>query len=137
MIRHTRQQLLILWTIWFSLVVAIVVYQFALGGGIPTGANAPVENQSLFVFVSAGLLLAASAIRWLLIPRADAPGKILVLMIMGLSFSEAVGLFGLLLIPMDQPGTKLALWVLSLASALQFMPVYARRDSQQNPFHTS
>jgi hypothetical protein len=39
MIPHTRPQLLVIWTIWFSMLVAVFIYQFALGHGISSGAS--------------------------------------------------------------------------------------------------
>ena len=132
---HTRPQLLVIWVIWFSMFVAVFIYQFALGGGIPVGDNAHEQKLDVAVIISAAMLLAALPIRWLLIPRANAAGKILVLMIIGLALSEAVEFQGLFLVSADQPGTKRMLWILSLASIVQFAPIYALSSRQKNPFH--
>ncbi len=134
MIPHNRQQLLVLWTIWFSMLVAVFIYQFALGHGVPSGPNARPEGANPILFLAGGQLVVAAVLRWILIPRADAAGKVLVLLVLGLSLSEAVEFFGLFLVPADQPGTKLTLWILSIVSILQFAPVYALPKAK-NPFH--
>jgi len=137
MIQHNRQQQLVVWVIWGFLLCSVVVYQFALGGGIPKGTDAPAAGLDPFAVVAVVEVLIASAIRWLLLPRADAPGKILVLMIIGLALSEAAEILGLFLVSPDQPGTKLALWILSLLSVIQFIPLYARSTPQSDPFRTN
>jgi len=121
-----KPQALVLWVIWASLFVSIFIYQFALGGGIPTGSDSAASGVNPMVWVALGQLIAASAVRWLLLPKAEAAGKKLILMIIGLSLSEGVEFYGLFLIHPDQPSTKLALWVLSLLSVFQFIPVYAK-----------
>ena len=134
MVPHNRQQQLVIWVIWFSLLVSVVIYQFALGRGIPVGENVREEGLNVFVVMSCTQVLIASLIRWILIPRAGAPGKLLVLMIIGLALSESVEFFGLFLISSDQPSTKLALWILSLVSIAQFAPIYAMSPRQTDPF---
>jgi hypothetical protein len=134
MIPHTRPQLLVIWTLWFSMLVAVFIYQFTLGHGIPSGPNARPEGANPILFLAGGQLVVALVLRWILIPRADASGKMLVLMIIGLSLSESAEFFGLFLVPVDQPGTKLTLWILSIVSILQFAPVYALPKAK-NPFH--
>lgn len=129
-ITYTRQRALALWVIWFALFAAVLVYQFALGGGIPSGSNAPSDGMSPILVLAGGQLVVASMIRWILMPRADNAEKVLVWMILGLSLSEAVELYGIFLISNDQPSTKLTLWVLSILSVLQFIPVYALPKSR-------
>ena len=132
-----KPQALVLWVIWASAFVSIFIYQFALGGGIPTGSDAPSSGVHPMVWVALGQLVAASAVRWRLLPNAEAAGKKLILMIIGLSLSEGMEIYGLFLIHPDQPGTKLTLWVLSLLSVLQFIPVYANpRQPPADPFRT-
>jgi F0F1-type ATP synthase membrane subunit c/vacuolar-type H+-ATPase subunit K len=135
MVEHNRQQQIVLWILWFAMVDAIVIYQFLLGHGVPRGSDAPGGGVNPVVVLAGVQLLAAAAIRWLLLPRAGTTGKVLVLMIVGLALSESVEFYGLFLVPADLPSTKLGLWLLALVSALQFAPVYARAARlPANPF---
>jgi len=135
MTAHNRQQQLVIWAIWSWMVVAIFACQIFLGGGVPTGRDAASSGVSPFVVLSITQIIAASAIRWLLVPKANSPGRILVLTIIGLGLSEAAEFYGLFLVAPGQPSTKLGLWLLSLASAIQFIPLYAGGPkSRPNPF---
>jgi hypothetical protein len=120
-----KPQALVLWVIWASLLGSLFIYQFVLGGGIPKGSNAAMAEVPPIVWVAMGQIIAASAVRWLVLPRAEAPGKKLIWMIVGLALSEGVEFYGLFLIHSDQPSTKTALWVLSMISVFQFVPLYA------------
>jgi len=136
--RTASSQKLVLWIIWFALVSSIVAYQLILGHGIPHGSNVPETETSPIAAVAIGEIAAACVIRWLLIPKTHGAGKLLVLMIIGLALSESAEFFGLFLVPDNQPETKLAIWILSLLSALQFMPVYAaNHQDKENAFHRS
>ena len=61
-----------------------------------------------------------------MIPKARYLRRLLVLMVVGLALSESVVFYGIFLFRADMPATKMALFVLSLLSALQFVPVYAK-----------
>lgn len=127
-----------LWIIWAGLCAGVVITQFVLGHGIPTGENEPGSKIGLVGAIAFIQILAASAIRWILVPRADALPKQLVLMVLGLALSEGVQFYGLFLVPANQPSTKLALWILSLASCVQFIPLYARTKAPDgNQFRSS
>lgn len=119
-------QATVLWVIWFSLIAAIVLYQTKLGHGWLHGSDARSAVASPVVWVAFGMLLSAAAVRWLLIPQVRRFRPLLVLLLIGLTLSETVEFFGLFLLPGDMPATKMALFVLSLASTLQFAPFYAR-----------
>ena len=136
--RSAFSQKLVHWVIWFALTSSIVVYQLVLGHGIPHGVNSRVAQMPPIVAVASVEIIAAAAIRWLLVPRTRVAGRLLVLMIIGLGLSESAEFFGLFLVPNDQPETKLAFWILSLLSAFQFIPTYIRRISHPNDaFHQS
>jgi len=136
--RSAFSQKLVSWVIWFALTASIVVYQLVLGHEIPHGANARVSEMPPIVAVASVEFIAAAAIRWLLVPKTRVAGRLLVLMIIGLSLSESAEFFGLFLVPNDQPETKLALWILSLLSAIQFIPIYIGRSSYpHDAFHQS
>jgi hypothetical protein len=131
MIQHNRPQLLVIWVIWFSILIGVVTIQFVLGGGIPSGPDAPSKILNPVAIVAVAAILIASGMRWLLLPRANTPGKVLVLVIIGLALSESTEVFGLFLIPADQPSLKLTLWILSLASIVQFIPIYAKHPASR------
>ena len=116
----------VLWVVWFGITSAIPLYQIFLGGGWPRGANVAGRGLGAIELLAIGQLLAATVIRWLVLPRFSQGPQLLTLMIVGLAMSEAVELFGVFLIPRDQPETKISLFVLSLLSAAQFVPIYAR-----------
>jgi hypothetical protein len=116
---------LVLWIIWFATLNAVIVYQIALGQGGPHGVNAASSTLPPIFWAAMVQLAAAAFIRWLLLPGASTYQKILVLMIVGLAWSEAVEFYGLFLIPTDQPQTKLGLWILSLLGVVQFAPINA------------
>ena len=126
--RPAFSQKLVPWVIWLAMVSSIIAYQLILGHGIPRGTNLPSTEKFPTAAIAIGEIIAASVIRWLLIPKTRGAGKLLVLMIIGLALSEGAEVIGLFLVANDQPETKLAIWILSLLSALQFMPVYANRD---------
>src|SRR5262245_32171921 len=108
MVQHNRSQLLMIWVLWASLFMGIIASQFAFGGGIPTGENAPRSGLDIAVMLAIGQIGVASVIRWVFIPRAKNPVQVLVLMVLGLALSEAVGYYSLFIEPPDQPRTKLA-----------------------------
>jgi len=126
---------IVYWVIWFALTVSVPIYQFVLGGGLPGGVNAPASGLSPIVIMMVGQILAATAVRWLVLPRCRRPQQVFVMMILGLALSEGAGLLGIFLIPHDQPETKLSLFVLSLLSCAQFMPVYARATMAERKFN--
>lgn len=131
---HTRPQQMVLWFLWLSMLNAIVLYPFLLGAGLPRGVDVGGGVHPVLL-VALAQLAVATALRWLLIPRAQTTGRVLVLMVLGLALSESAELYGLFLVPADRPETKLWLWGLALAGALQFAPVYARpAPASASPF---
>jgi hypothetical protein len=117
---------IIFWVIWFAILSGLLVMQFFLGGGVPTGRNAPDASIPGIVFVPLGEVLLATLVRGLVLPRFVELPKKFVWMIIGLSLSEGAGILGIFLLPGDQPETKLLVFLLSLFSVLQFIPLYAR-----------
>jgi hypothetical protein len=116
----------VLWVIWFCLTSSIVLYQFKLGGGWLHGDDAHPAIASPITWVAIGMLFCAAAVRWLLIPRVRGYRPLLVLMIIGLALCEAVTFFSIFLFQADMPAAKMQLFILSLLSAAQFAPFYAR-----------
>ena len=120
-------QRVVLWVIWFSMVVSIAIYQVELGGGILPGRDAVQQGFQFPMPLVFAQLCIAAAVRWILIPRAKESRKLLVLLIIGLALSEAPEFNGIFLVPKTMPETKMAIFYLSLLSALQFIPFYAGR----------
>ena len=117
----------VLFIIWASILFGIVLFQFKLGHGIPKGPDIAGAPTPTIVYVCFALIVLASIVRWILIPREGRWAQVLVLLVIGLALSEAVTFFEIFLIPADYPSTKLTLWVLSIVSCLQFIPLYALR----------
>lgn len=113
------------WIIWIAITALIPVYQFVLGKGLPGGPNAPTDGISPILILAASMILIATVVRWIVLPRAKDTRQLLVAMIIGLALSESVEFYGLFLFPASQPQTKLSLFLLSLLSCMQFIPLYA------------
>jgi hypothetical protein len=117
---------LVFWVIWAALIAGVVVIQLTIGGGIPRGDNRPTTESNPFVIVCVVQILAATAVRWLVLPRCAVVAQRLVAMIVGLALSEGAAFFGMFLVARDQPETRLALLILALLGMAQFAPFYAR-----------
>ena len=122
---QARPQVLVLWVLWFAMTCAIVFYQVALGHGWLKGDDARPMLGYPLIWLCVAWLAVAAAVRWAVIPRVTDSRRLLICLIIGLAFSESVEFFGLFLFPADMPTTKMGLFLLSLLSALQFMPTYA------------
>lgn len=103
----------------------IVIYQMFLGGGILEVGNGAPDLKNPFLWMAVGQVAAAAVIRWLVIPRFLKFQQILTWAILGLALSEAVEFYGIFLIDHDN-ATKMTFFGMSLLSALQFIPVYAK-----------
>lgn len=121
-----RSQVLVLWVLWFAMTCAIVFYQVFLGHGWLKGDDARPMMQYPVIWLCVAWLAIATTVRWAVIPRVPDFRRLLFCLIIGLAFSESVEFFSLFLFPSDMPTTKMGLFVLSVLSALQFMPIYAR-----------
>jgi hypothetical protein len=126
----------VLWVFWGAMVAAIFFYQFALGHGIPLGANARTQEFQLPVDLALAQIAIAAVLRWVVVPRVSEPAALLPLLVVGLVLSEAVEFYGIFLVPGDMAATKLVFFIGSLLSALQFIPVYAS-PKPASPFHAN
>ncbi|HXA79947.1 MAG TPA: hypothetical protein VNV14_01655 [Opitutaceae bacterium] len=120
---------LVLWVIWFALVSSIVFYQFMLGHGLLTGIDAQPASHNPIMLFAVGQIAVASLLRWLLLPKARVFHRQLIVMVIGLALSESVEIYGIFLFGPDMPSTKMTLFVVSLLSALQFAPVFAKQGN--------
>ncbi len=121
---HPLHQALVLWIIWFAMLVSVFIFQFILGGGIPSGPDDGQPNTAILV-LSIAVILIATMIRWFVIPRQTEADKLLVVMIVGIAFAESAQFFQLFLIGDAYPRTQLTLFVFSVLGIAQFAPVYA------------
>jgi hypothetical protein len=127
-----QQQVSMMWTVWLAVTAVIPVYPFVLGGGLPGGVDVRSPVSSPILWLCLFWLLAAAVVRWRVLSRTTQLRKMLVWMIVGLAASETVMFHALFLIPRDLPETKRVLVVASFLSALQFVPVYAKRGMAQS-----
>jgi hypothetical protein len=111
---------------WAAILGGLLVIQFQIGHGLPSGKNAAGAAMSPFALVAFSEVIIATAIRWLWLPRLMLARQQLVAMIIGLALAEGSNFMGLFLVPADQPETKLLIFVLAVLGVLQFAPIYAR-----------
>jgi len=120
----SKQQAFVLWVIWFAMLQSVFVLQWVLGRDFPEEAVAAGPMAWWLWLLCFGPIVAATALRWLVLPRA-AEQRQLVAMIMGLALSEAALLISLFLVGPDYPGNQLAVFMLAVCSVIQFAPSYA------------
>ena len=105
---------------------SLFLYQFRLGGGWLSGSDNGSGFQSPIAYVAIAFVLAATVVRWVVLPRCGHPIALLVCLIVGLALSETVTFFEIFLFPRSMPQTKMTLFELSVLSTLQFIPLYVR-----------
>ena len=119
----------VMWILWASLVFWIVIVRSRFAAGFSTGGNAGDGfgcPAGVCVFAAA-LLVIATVVRWIVIPRYSNPRKLLTLLVLGVALSEAVTYFGIFLVDRNHSRTEHVFFELSLLSALQFAPFFASR----------
>ena len=115
------------WILWFAILNGLVIMQFLIAGGLPSGVNesAPPAFQQYVPMVPAFLAL---VVRFLVIPRvATAQGKLPVMLI-GLALAEATGILGIFLVDKAYGSTQLTCLVVSVLAILALAPIYLRQD---------
>ncbi len=123
---------LFFWVIWFSILSGLFVLQFLLGGG-PEAAG----NPSLLVAFQVGALVLAAVslfVRFRVIPRIENMAKKLPVMIIGLAIAEAIGIIGIVIIPVEQATVRLFLLSLSIICIVLSAPVYVLHRKGSSPF---
>jgi hypothetical protein len=121
------------WIIWFATLNGLVMIQFFIGGGFPSGIN---ENTppALLRYLPAAPAFFALVIRFLIIPRIPTPPKRLPAMIIGIALAEATGILGIFLLDKSHGSTQLTFFTLSLLAILALAPVYLKNQPDPNPF---
>jgi hypothetical protein len=136
MSKNDNPRSVVLWILWATMLVAMVMYQFQLGGGIPAGRDLPGEQAIGLEITSTVFIGFATLIRWLMIPRAVGGRNLLILMIAGVALSETVTFYEIFLLPRSMPHTRLEYFVVSILSALQFAPFYGKQLVAPDTAHT-
>lgn len=121
------------WIIWFAILNGLVIIQFFIGGGFPTGINNG-EPPALQKFLPALPAFLALVVRFLVIPRISTPEKKLPVMIVGLALAEGTGLLGIFLVDKAYGSTQLTFFVLSILAILAMAPVYLKMNPDHNPY---
>ena len=131
--RPQAPQFIVFWIIWFAIFSGLVILQFFIGGGVPSGS--PQGDGPLLIPVIAfGMAVVAVFVRFGVLPRIKELEKKLPLMIVGLALSEGVGILGMLAVPAPFGATKLLLLAVSLICIILQAPVYAKPPGGGNPF---
>jgi hypothetical protein len=128
-----QPQILVAWIIWFSILMGLLMIQFFIGGGIPSGEDQGPPPSSMLM-ICAGALLASLIVRFLILPSRKTLGQQLPLMVVGLALAEVCGFLGIFLIPSDYPQTKLWLFIAAVSGILCHAPFYAKGAKAGDPY---
>lgn len=114
----------VFWGLWFAIFNGLFILMFVAGGGWPSGAN--VGNPPTWMVVAPGVaIVAALAVRFLVIPRISNHMIMMPVMIVGLALAEAVGIIAIFVVGREFPETRSALFVASVFAVVLFAPFYA------------
>lgn len=116
----------VMWVLWAVMCAAIVTYQVNLGGGMLSGADASPRGFGFPVPLVLTAVAGAAIVRWAILPVMRNRQALLICLIIGLALSEAAEFFGIFLVGHDMPRLKMEIFYLSLASAIQFAPIYVK-----------
>lgn len=111
------------WILWFAILCGLLILTFVVGGGFPAGENQG-KPPALMLAMAAVLAVFALAIRFFVIPKTKEMGKLLPLMMVGLLFSEGIGIIGVFVVGKEFPETRQALFVASVSAVLAYAPFY-------------
>jgi len=121
---YNKPSPLTVWIVWIALFESVFLYQFLIGGGIPTGEDQGEPDTYILVLGSV-VAIVASLIRWLILPKAKNFQVMFTAFIVGMALSESIAIYGLFLIGEENPESQLSFMVLSLLCMLQYTPVFA------------
>ncbi|MFO1451838.1 MAG: hypothetical protein U1F61_26985 [Opitutaceae bacterium] len=109
--------LLVWWIIWFAISAGLVAISVTI-----EVRPAPPGNDAL-KYLPLAPLMAATLVRWLVLPRFTRRARAFPLFVVGVALAEGSGLLGLFLVPESRNEYLL----LSLLGLAQFVPVFATR----------
>lgn len=124
---------LVAWIIWFAILSGMVILQFFVGGGIPSGTNNG-HPPALQQFLPAAPAFLALVIRFLVLPRIPTAEKKLPIMIVGLAFAEATGLLGMFIVSKEYGSTQLTFFILSILAILSLAPIYLKNNPDKDTY---
>lgn len=123
-----RNQVLVLWIVWFAFLQVAFAYHFILDGGLPSGENIAEPMNPTFWALCLAPILAATVIRWIVLPKLPDFQPKLVAQIVGMALAESAILFEIFLIGSDYPQNQIAILVVALFALFQFAPTHAKAD---------
>jgi hypothetical protein len=112
------------WILWIMFCTTVVMMNQILG---PAAAHSKeiLPDSNAWMIAGAAPILAATLIRWLLLPRQVIPIKAFRLFIIGIALAESVTFYGIFLFPSHKNDLVMA----SLFGIIQFAPFFASRFS--------
>jgi hypothetical protein len=115
---RTRGRIMVLWTVWGSILAGLVVLYLVFG-------RKPVATTgSLGIVLGAfAALFVSIVIRWLVVPRFTDLVRVFPMFVIGLALAEGCGILGIFL---GGPYRD-ALWVLGVLGVTSYVPLFARR----------
>jgi|HubBroStandDraft_1064217.scaffolds.fasta_scaffold66761_2 hypothetical protein len=123
----------VFWQVWIGILASAFYYQFRDGGGFRfEGGALQSTGYSFFVVFAVAHFVAASVVRWIVIPKANERRRVLIYMVVGLALSEAITFYGIYLFAFSEHETKMLLFSLSILSVVQFAPFYCRNIEHAN-----
>lgn len=122
--KTSTPNLAVFWIIWFAIMNGLFIMLFLAAGGIPKGSNVG-EPPTWIVGACAALVVAAIAIRFLVIPKIKQLSQLLPAMIVGMAFAEATGIIAMFVLGKEFPETRMTLFLTSVFTVLIFAPSYA------------
>ncbi len=108
------------WVLWVSMISAVGMFYFFLGGPVTGGDNFPAVMIGAMMAVP---LLIGTFIRWIIIPRTQKVQVAFKGFIIGMALAEGICFYGIFLFPKF----KLLATFLSIVGMLQFMPLFTGR----------
>ena len=124
---RNRNQLLLWWAIWGSLLFGLVNIYVLLGRA---PAKAPVAGENpLTGLIGLAPLFVSIIIRWLVLPRFSDLRRAFPMFIVGLALAEACGLLGIFL----GGAYKDDLFLLGVLGIAQYVPFFAKGYLESKP----
>jgi len=124
---RNRNQLLIWWAIWGSLLFGLVNIYVLLGRA---PAKAPVAGENpLTGLIGLAPLFVSIIIRWLVLPRFSDLKGAFPMFIGGLALAEMCGILGIIL----GGAYKDDLFLLGVLGVIQYVPLFARKLLEPKP----
>lgn len=120
---QSEVQPIVFWVIWLAILAGLFILMFVTGGGFPEGANEGPAPTGIVV-ACGGLALVSMVVRFVAIPRLKRLPALLPAMIIGLAFSEAIGIIAMFVLGGEFPETQKALFVVSVSCVIVHAPVY-------------